>query len=929
MRIAISRFLPLALVLSASLMLAGCGSGPSEQAQLQKAREYVSAGKNRAALVELRNLVKKHPENRQGRLALGTLLLNVGDPAAAAVQLQRAQKLGVHPENVELPLARALLQTGKFKEALAELHPEQVTSTKLQAAMLTARGEAQIGLKQLQEADKSFAAALEKDPRFARAVAGQATLALIDKRPKAAIATADKALALDAKNGQALAIKGIALFDEKLYTKSAENLQQALSVGTPQLAPGQLFMLRARLVEAQIATGQRTQAHKNLALMLKQSPKEPYANYLSGLLAFEEKDYPTAVQHLQTALNANPYDARSLTLIGVAEAAQNHDVLATNYLSSALAQASDNPMARRLLASIQMRSGHGQTALDTLFAQKGGVSTNEILSLFSSPTQAIQTLTTLQSKVQNEQYRAAIDLALAQAFLIQGDSKKALSTLSTLKGNSNTAMDTQRLTAAAFIRNGEPGKAIKIAESIAAEHGRDVNVLHLASAIMLAAGSNKGAETMLRKAEKIAPDNPATSNALGALMLRENRLAEAHGAFENTLRHAPGNLPAQLALARIAAQRGQADKVTQWLDKASSSHPQTLAPLVILTEFQLRQQETKQAVETAQRAVKLAPKAAAILSLLGRAQLADKQNKAGLETIKAAAAAAPNDPRYALTVASAQLALQKPKEAQTTLTNIVAKHPKFVPAVRALAMLELDNKDPEAAFKTADKLATRTTEKAAAEEIKGDLYTQQKHYGEARTAYMQALKLSPSRTLAIKAFATGLRSGSDKALEPLLAWLQQHPRDVTARSTLANYYQNVGKLQDAETQYRLALKDSPDNPIVLNNLAFIVGEKSVDQALPLAEKAYHLAPKSPQIMDTYGWLLIRQHHPEKALPLLQQAAAAQKDSPQIQYHYAKALADTGQKAKAATLLTDILGKNKEFEDKAAAVTLLKHLQNGT
>ena len=926
MHIAKSRFLPLVFALSVSLLLGGCGSGPSAQAQLQKAREYSAAGKNRAALVELRNLVKKHPDNQQGRLALGTLLLEVGDPAAAAVQLQRAQKLGARPENSDLPLAQALLQTGQFKEALAALHPEKAGSAKLQAAMLTVKGEAQIGLKQYQEAGKSFAAALRKDPRYARAIGGQASLELINRHTKAAIDKADKALVIDAKDGQSLAVKGMALIAERRFIQAGKPLQQALSVGTPQLSPSQLFMLRGRLVQTQIATGQREQALKNLELMLKQSPKQPYANYLRGLLAFEEKDYPTAVQHLQTALNANPYDTRALTLIGAAEAAQGHDVLATNYLSSALAQTPDNPMAQRLLASIQMRTGNTREAIDTLFAANGNVSTNEILSLFHSPAQAVKALTTLQGKTPGGAHRSAIDLALAQAFLMQGNSKDALSTLSTVKGGGTTALDAQRLTAAAFIRDGAPAKAVQIAEAIANQHAKDVNALHLASAIMLAAGSNKNAETILRKAEKIAPDNPATSNALGALMLREGRLTEATGAFESTLRHMPGNLSAQLALARVAAMRGQADQVVQWLDKAGSDHPHALAPLVILTQFQLQQHNAKQAVETAQRAAKLAPKAPTVLSLLGRAQLADKQGETAIKTFKAAAAAAPKDPRYALDIARAQLTLKDFKAAQATLTDIVAKHPAFIPASRALAMTQLHNKDAAAAFKTADKLATETNGKAAAEALKGDLYSQQQHYADANSAYLQALKMAPSQTLTLKAFATGLRIHSSNALDPLLTWLQQHPHDLRARVALASHYQSSGKLQDAEAQYRLALKDAPNNPVVLNNLAFLVAAKSVGQALPLAEKANRLAPGSPQIMDTYGWLLTRNHQPAKAIPLLRKAAESQKDVPQIQYHYAKALADTGQRMQAVALLTSTLKKHAAFNGRTAAEKLLKQLQ---
>ena len=925
MRIAKSRLVSLALVLSAALLLDGCGSSP--QSQLQKAREYAAAGKDRAALVELRNLVKKHPDNRQGRLALGTILLNVGDPAAAAVQLEQAQKLGAKPENVELPLAQALIQTGKFKEALSVLHPDKASSAKLQAAILTSRGEAEIGLKQLQNANKSFAAALDKNPRYARAVAGQAGLALINKETSKAITKADQALALDTKSGQALAVKGMALLAEARFPEASKALQQALTIGPPQLSPRQLFMLRGRLAQTQLAAGQRDQALKNLELMLKQAPKQPYANYLRGLLAYQEKDYSTAVQHLQTALNANPYDARALTLLGAAEAAQNHDVLAANYLSSALARSPDNPMARHMLASLQIRSGQSQTAVDTLIAG-GNVSSNAILSLFKSPTDAIKTLTALQGKVQSDTHRAAIDLALAQAFLLQGNSKGALSTLGQVKGNGANALNAQRLTAAAFIRDGQPDKAIKIAESIAAKHGNNASALQLASAIMLAAGSNRGAESMLRKAERIAPANPGTTNALGALMLREGRLAEAQSAFENTLRHAPQNLSAQIALARIAAQRGQVGEATRWLDKARAGHPKSLAPLVVLTRYQLQQHKTKLAVETAQQAIKLAPKAPAILALLGRAQLADGQNAAALKTFQAAAAASPNDPRYGLNVAATQLTLQKPKEAQTTLARIVEKHPAFVPAVRALAMTQLQNNDAQAAFKTVDKLAQERNGKAAAEAIRGDLYNQQKHYAEARSAYLRAQQLAPSRTLALKAFAAGVRSHAKDVTVPLQTWLKTHPHDAIARSNLASYFQSTGRLREAETEYREALRYSPDNAVILNNLAYLVGAKDIAKALPLAEKAHQAAPKSPQIMDTYGWLLTRNKQPEKALPLLQKAASELKNTPQVEYHYAKVLADVGKRSEAAALLQTTLKKHAKFEDRVAAENLLKQLENG-
>ena len=46
------------------------------------------------------------------------------------------------------------------------------------------------------------------------------------------------------------------------------------------------------------------------------------------------------------------------------------------------------------------------------------------------------------------------------------------------------------------------------------------------------------------------------------------------------------------------------------------------------------------------------------------------------------------------------------------------------------------------------------------------------------------------------------------------------------------------------------------NPVVLNNLAWLYHEAEDARALPTARRAYELAPEQPEIMDTYGWILL-------------------------------------------------------------------------
>ena len=50
----------------------------------------------------------------------------------------------------------------------------------------------------------------------------------------------------------------------------------------------------------------------------------------------------------------------------------------------------------------------------------------------------------------------------------------------------------------------------------------------------------------------------------------------------------------------------------------------------------------------------------------------------------------------------------------------------------------------------------------------------------------------------------------------------------------------------------------PDNIVTLNNLAWALNELGDPKAIEYAERASNLAPYAPSVMDTQGWILVRQ-----------------------------------------------------------------------
>lgn len=80
-------------------------------------------------------------------------------------------------------------------------------------------------------------------------------------------------------------------------------------------------------------------------------------------------------------------------------------------------------------------------------------------------------------------------------------------------------------------------------------------------------------------------------------------------------------------------------------------------------------------------------------------------------------------------------------------------------------------------------------------------------------------------------------------------------RKQIARLSLATAQQMAGDHNAAEATLREILKESPGNPIALNNLGYFLlerGEK-LDEALKMIKGAYEVDPTNPSYLDSLGW----------------------------------------------------------------------------
>ena len=128
----------------------------------------------------------------------------------------------------------------------------------------------------------------------------------------------------------------------------------------------------------------------------------------------------------------------------------------------------------------------------------------------------------------------------------------------------------------------------------------------------------------------------------------------------------------------------------------------------------------------------------------------------------------------------------------------------------------------------------------------------------------------------------------------------------------------------AIAQYEILVDGGQTDATVLNNLAWLYSQKHDPRALEIAKKAFELAPKSPAIADTYGWILVENDRAVEALPLLKVAAALPGASAEVRYHLAVAQARADEREEARVALRRLVAE-PGFEGAAEARKLLAEL----
>lgn len=920
--------------LGLSVTLGGCDRfrNFSDQEHVQRAKDFLGKNDLRAAEIEFKNAIGKNPKNAEARWLLGELYLETEQGAPAEKELRRAQELGVGQESLKVPLARAYLLQGKFKEVLDGLNPGPQASARNQAQLAKLRGDALLGLRRGREACESYAQSKQMDAEYVDAYRGLALCAVgLDKDAKhaqellaQALQLVNQALAKSPRDFESLMLKGELL---KAMAKTGE--AGAIFGEALKLRPNHVG---ARVNSAAIAIEENKldEARGHIEKARKAQPQNIDAIYMAALLDYRQGKFAQARDSVQQAIKLAPGHQPSVSLFGAVSLSLGAYEQAERALSFVLAQSPGNTYVRQLLATTLLKQGKPSLALDTLkplLPQAADVQTlalaGEVYMALKEPRKAAEYF---EQAAQTAPDNTEVQTGLAVSRLAGGDLQSGIAELekaSQMDPKHTRADGTLIIT---YIQLRQYDKALAAIDVLEKKQPNSPLVHNLRAGAYLGKRDLVSARKAFEQALEIDPAFMPAAQNLVRLDIQDKKPDAARKRLQNVLAKDGKNLAAMLTLADIAASENKEQEYLAWLGKAASADPKALEPKAKQIGYYLGKRENQKALTIARDAQSANNDSPQAWALLGRTQLAAGEKENAITSFTKATQLAPDAPRLFLDLGVAQNNGGHVANARASLGRALTLNPDYLEARQALLALELQENRGAAALKLAEEQSRRQPKSPVGLTLEGDVHMAQEQFAAAAKAYERAFALAKSTPLATKIHQAMFLAGNAKEADAhLLAWINDHPSEVGARLYWADSLARRKDYKSAAAHYEIALKNAPDNAMILNNLASAYNALKDARALATAERAYSLQPTLPHIQDTLGWILLAQGQSKRGLDLLKQAAAAAPDSGEIRYHYAEGLAKTGDKSKAKAELDAVLKSPATFPSRSAAQSLRERL----
>ncbi len=894
----------LVLALCAALTLSACSQSTDDM--MASARDYLSKNDISAAGIQLKNVLQQDGTIAEARFLLGSVYLAEGDIAGAVRELRRAQELGYAPVEVAPRLSQAMVLNGDFDRVVQEFANITLDDPAAQAKVLAHVGDAQFGRGDPAAARDFFEASLAANPDDLLARLGLARSLLFAEDAERAMSEADRILAVDPKNADAHGVRAEVLRYRGEMDEVIKALEAAVAAN-PQ-AVNYHFSLISMLVEQQRVA----EAEARLLDMQKVARDQPATLYLQAFIDFRQDRLDSARESVEALLRQAPNHLLGDLLAGNIYVRQGDHLRARQHLERVLARVPEQALARRALAASHLASGNAMQARDVLQPLlDSGV---EDITAFNLAGQIFLALGDFErasgflervSAANPGDVRARTGLGLAR--LGVGSDEAGLAELEAVSSIDDAGQPDVVLILA-HLRENQIDKALGAHERLLRKRPDDPQTFNLKGGIMQAAGDRPAARAAYTQALELDPGFLSAAVNLSRMDIADGLANDARARFNAIIERSPNSFEPYLLMADLLRQTGASPaEVLAVMERGSEANPAAKPLRMALARQLVSMGEMRSAFTIAQELSAADPDEPAVVGLLAQVQVAMGDRQQAISNLNRLVRLQPQSTEPLVMLSDLQRAGDDRSGAEQSLRRALTLRPDTLEAQqRLIAVLAEQRKFREAETVVRD-IQRQRPDIFIGFSLAGDIFAADGKWADAVPAYLEATKRGAGVDIVIKLHSSLLQlERAEEAKRVEAAWLEQNPNDIAMRAYLAERAITRSDYAEAEAHYRKVLPMQPDNPLVLNNLAWVAGELGRADALPLALRALEQAPQNAAVLDTVGAIQIKAGQHEEGLVNHQKAVELAPEQALLRLNLAKAFIKLERRADADRELDEVL-----------------------
>jgi tetratricopeptide (TPR) repeat protein len=250
-------------------------------------------------------------------------------------------------------------------------------------------------------------------------------------------------------------------------------------------------------------------------------------------------------------------------------------------------------------------------------------------------------------------------------------------------------------------------------------------------------------------------------------------------------------------------------------------------------------------------------------------------------------------------------------------------------ALAALTATYLEEKQFDRAFQTLNGELNRSPDSVELRELLANTALRAGKTDLALEQYQKLTQMAPGTARYFVSVAEIFRVKRDYPHEiaALEKARQLTPGDAIVAGRLAVAKDAMGHKQEAAPDYKKALAMAPSDPALLNNQAYFLAEGggNLDEALAYSQAALRKLPNNPAVLDTLAWIYTKRQMNDSAIQILDKLVHQNPDVAAFHYHLGLALAQKGEREKAKAELSLALTKTPTPEDATKIRDLIQKL----